>query len=249
MMKTYKLWPFIEEVSEIDSIIDFSKGLQQFKVFLTIVQKGKVSLNEISDDLSIEKDKLYDILYKLKRKGLIASISRSEYCPTTLGLSLYNKLTQLSLGKSHTSDIPLTDIAKDIVLIAGSSFKGRVSYSYLCKYFKTTKNTINYLIKPYLIGSSALFRTQGDYLILTKRGRKVFEELAKEIGLGVIGSKIITKVGASKHPSKAIRNLFKAYTVLTIIILFSIFTPYFVVLASIALFVSLVMGTLVVFEI
>jgi len=249
MMKVYRLWPFIKELSEIDSIIDFSKGSQQFKVFLTIVQKGKVSLNELSDELSIEKDKLYDILYKLKRKGLIASTSRSEYCPTTLGLSLYSKLAQLSRGKVLASDMPLTDIVKDIVLIAGSSFREKVSYSYLCKYFKTNRSTINYLIKPYLIGSTALFRTQGDYLILTRRGKKVFEELAKEIGLGTLGLKLITKIGFSKHPSKAVRNLFKVYIILTILVLFSVFTPYFIVLASIALFISLVMCILVMLKV
>jgi len=248
-MKVYRLWPFIRELSEIDSIIDFSKGSQQFKVFLTIAQRGKVSLNELSDELSIEKDKLYDILYKLKRKGLIVSTSRSEYCPTTLGLSLYSKLAQLSRGEVPAADMPLTDIVKDIVLIAGSSLRERVSYSYLCKYFKTTRSTINYLIKPYLIGSTALFRVQGDYLILTRRGKKVFKELAKEIGLGTLGLKLITKMGFSKHPSKAIRNLFKVYTILTILVLFSIFTPYFLVLASIALFISLVICILAILRI
>lgn len=242
----------LEEIKTLDTLIDFSKGIQQYKVIITIGYENKTTLEKLSQKLSIDKKKLYNILYKLKRKRLIEATSRSEYCLTILGLDIYRKLATLSLAKKpyRTLQTPLSDIAKDVLLIVGATFSQKITYTELCKTLKMNINDIKYILKPYLTGNTALFKTQGNYIQLTKKGQKAFQKLVKKIGLGTLTVKILSKIGHHKHPLRAIENLFKIYTILTTIVILLVTTPpLFIPLASLLLFFSLIISTLTILKI
>ena len=244
-MEEDEAYQLILRLAVLDSVIDFAKGVQQYKVLMAIVKRGRLGIEELSKETSITGRKLIDTIYKLRKKGLVDSFKRGDYVPTELGIKVYNDILRIT-GRSSLrgSSPPASGILRDTVIIAGSTWGNKVSYETLCKYFKTPISSIKRLLRPYTLRRNSVIKMQKGCVFLTAEGEKLFKDLTRSMGIGPLTAKVVTTLGLNSHPLKAMSNLFKVYVALTLASLILITTPFFVHIAACTLFLTLFFSTL-----